>query len=286
VELLLFEKLKRNFMAFTFYQGKKFLANSSHTVEDALTVEESLEMSLNGTPFSMTMRTPGNDNEFIHGYLYTEDIYTDHPDDLKIKILKKNELGITKAVDICVPEHRLRSGYRNSRNFLSLSSCGICGKTHLDELEGKVMDGLEIEVSQIENMFSMLNNSQKTFKKSGGSHAAAAFTAEGILLSVMEDIGRHNAVDKVIGDLIINNHLKKAKVLAVSGRISYEIVMKAFRAYLPILAAVSAPSSLAVDFSKELGITLLGFCRDNKATCYAHTQRITVKKQKNVEEHK
>lgn len=273
-------------MAFTFYQGKKFIHNSSVMVEDALTVEAPLEMSLNGTPFSMTMRTPGNDKEFIHGYLYTEDIYSGDPDELEINILKKNEEGITKSVDILVPEHQLKSGYRNSRNFLSLSSCGICGKTVLEELEGKVMDGLEIEVSQIENMFAMLNNSQRTFKKSGGSHAAAAFSREGILLSVMEDIGRHNAVDKVIGDLIVKNELKEAKVLTVSGRISYEIVMKAFRAYIPILAAVSAPSTLAVDFSKELGITLLGFCREDKATCYANTQRITTKKQKNVEEFK
>ncbi|MFD1316622.1 formate dehydrogenase accessory sulfurtransferase FdhD [Namhaeicola litoreus] len=273
-------------MAFTFYQGKKFFAHSSQMVEDALTVEESLEMSLNGTAFSMTMRTPGNDNEFIHGYLFTEDIYTDKAEDLQINVLKKNEDGITKAVDILVPEHRLKSGYRNSRNFLSLSSCGICGKTELDELEGKLEDGLEIEAGQIENMFDMLNNSQKTFKKSGGSHAAAAFTGEGVLLSVMEDIGRHNAVDKVIGDLIIKNNLNKVKVLIVSGRISYEIVMKAFRAHIPILAAVSAPSTLAVDFSKELGITLLGFCRDDKATCYAHTHRIKSKIQKNVEEFK
>ena len=119
-----------------------------------------------------------------------------------------------------------------------------------------------------------MKKEQPTFHQSGGSHAAAAFTNCSELLAIMEDIGRHNAVDKVIGKLINSNQLNEAKCLIVSGRISYEIVSKAFAAKIPILGAVSAPSTLAVDFAKELGITLLGFCRDNKATCYAHPERI------------
>ena len=126
-------------------------------------------------------------------------------------------------------------------------------------------------------MFDAMKAAQHTFHKSGGSHAAAAFTNNGELLSIREDIGRHNAVDKVIGHLINNNSLKGAKCLTVSGRISYEIISKAFAAKIPILAAVSAPSTLAVDFAKELGITLLGFCRENKATCYSHPNRILSK---------
>ena len=263
-------------MAFTVYEGKKYTAHDVAFVADELTVEESLEIALNGTPFTMTMRTPGNDREFIHGYLYTEDIYTKHDKPLEIEVTKKNDAGITKAVNLKIAQADLRDGYRNSRNFLSVSSCGICGKTSLDELCGELSDGVILNPTLLESMFAQMKERQSTFNKSGGSHAAGAFTANGEILSVMEDIGRHNATDKVVGDLILNGTLKSAQVLTVSGRISYEIVMKAFRAKIPILAAVSAPSTLAVDFAKELGITLLGFCRNDKATCYANPQRLQV----------
>jgi FdhD protein len=115
---------------------------------------------------------------------------------------------------------------------------------------------------------------QPDFEQSGGTHAAAAFDGQGNLLAVREDIGRHNAVDKVIGRLVLQNELSKAQVLTVSGRISYEITIKAFKAGIPVLAAVSAPSSLAVDYAKELGISLIGFCRANRFTCYANPQRV------------
>lgn len=261
-------------MAITVYEGEKFSAGGQQRVQDALTVEESLEIALNGKPFTMTMRTPGHDVEFIHGYLYTEDVYTKVGKQLPISIVKENEQGETKGVDVSIPETDLRDGYRNSRNFISVSSCGICGKTSLDDLQGTISDGVSISPSLIEQMFSKMNKRQSTFISSGGSHAAAAFNESGKLLSIMEDIGRHNAVDKVVGDLFLQNLLSQAKVLTVSGRISYEIVMKAFRAKIPVLAAVSAPSTLAVDFSKELGITLLGFCRPKQATVYAHSNRI------------
>jgi len=258
------------------YQGKKYLGGISEDVSDDLTLEESLEIALNNMPFTMTMRTPGNDREFIHGYLYTEDIYTKIGQPVEIEITKKNDAGTTKAVNLKIDTADLRDGYRNSRNFLSVSSCGICGKTSLDELCGELSDGAILNPNLLENMFAKMKERQSTFNKSGGSHAAGAFSASGDLLSVMEDIGRHNATDKVVGDLILKNQLQSADVLTVSGRISYEIVMKAFRAKIPILAAVSAPSTLAVDFAKELGITLLGFCRNDKATCYANPQRLQV----------
>ena len=115
-----------------------------------------------------------------------------------------------------------------------------------------------------------MNQRQWDFHQSGGTHAAAAFDAQGRLMVAREDIGRHNAVDKVIGWLLLNEKWGTAKAMTVSGRISYEITIKAFKGGIPFLAAVSAPSSLAVDFAKELGITLLGFCREGRATCYAH----------------
>ena len=139
---------------------------------------------------------------------------------------------------------------------------------------GEIDDFFKLQIDNLFKMFDAMKKGQPTFHQSGGSHAAAAFDSKGKLLVIMEDIGRHNAVDKVIGHLINNNLLNEAKCMVVSGRISYEIVTKVFAAKIPILGAVSAPSTLAVDFAKELGITLLGFCRENKATCYAHPQRI------------
>ncbi len=160
---------------------------------------------------------------------------------------------------------------------MSVSSCGICGKTELGELSflGKTVDSKQqIDAGLFSELFNKMNSKQFDFKQSGGTHAAAAFNQNGDLLSAMEDIGRHNAVDKVIGNLLYTQQLNTAKVMTVSGRISYEIVIKVFKAGIPFLAAVSAPSSLAVDYAKELGISLLGFCRDGRATCYSHPYRI------------
>jgi len=162
---------------------------------------------------------------------------------------------------------------------LSVSSCGICGKTELSDLAfiGKTIDdNNKIDIGLIHSLFNKMNNFQYDFRESGGTHAAAAFTLNGKLLCAMEDIGRHNAVDKILGKLINNQELNDAKIMTVSGRISYEIIIKCFKARIPFLAAVSAPSSLAVDYAKELGITLFAFCRDQRATCYSNTQRTKI----------
>ncbi len=260
-------------MATITYQGKKY-NNKITAVNDELTVEQALQISINNKPFTITMRTPGNDQELIAGLLYSEDIYR-NPSPLVIDINENKEKVITEA-NINVDENLLRTGYSNSRSFLSSSSCGICGKTELEDIDTscKIDEKSQLDVTTLYKMFVLMKKEQATFHLSGGSHAAAAFTLTDELLCTMEDIGRHNAVDKVIGYLINNNLLNEAKCITVSGRISYEIVSKVFAAKIPILAAVSAPSSLAVDFAKELGLTLLGFCRENKATCYAHPHRV------------
>lgn len=261
-------------MATNKYQGQKFIDDKSTSVQDNLTVEQALQININGKAFSITMRTPGNDKELIRGLLYSEDIYR-NAEELDIELIENKEKSTTEA-NLKIEEHLLKSGYLNSRSFLSAASCGICGKTELEEIDAscKVLDDNKIDLKTLLKMFETMKASQHTFHQSGGSHAAAAFTIHAELLSIKEDIGRHNAVDKVIGQLINESRLKEAKCLTVSGRISYEIIAKAFAAKIPILAAVSAPSNLAVDFAKELGITLLGFCRENKATCYSHPQRI------------
>ncbi|MDF1672688.1 MAG: formate dehydrogenase accessory sulfurtransferase FdhD [Vicingaceae bacterium] len=262
-------------MATNQYQAIKYKANSTDRVDDNLTVEEALQININGKPFSITMRTPNDDDSLIRGLLYSEDIYRGTKN-LKIEYAKNEENSITDA-NIIIDESQLKKGYSNSRNFLSASSCGICGKTELEEIDTSCTldDNSKLKISSLHKMFESMNKKQDTFQLSGGSHAAAAFSLEGKLLCVMEDIGRHNAVDKVIGHLINSNTLNQAKVFTVSGRISYEIVSKAFAAKIPFLTAVSAPSSLAVDFAKELGITLLGFCREDRSTCYSHPQRIS-----------
>ncbi len=266
-------------MATQNYEGKKFDTNKVNPVLDSLTVEEALQININNKPFTVSMRTPGEDASFVRGLLHAEAVINDVSFVPDIILKKENDKGIVTIVDLVIPKSKLGDGYTNSRSLLSVSSCGICGKTELSDLAfiGKTIDDeKKIDISIIHQLFDKMKIQQHDFKQSGGTHAAAAFTINGKLLCSMEDIGRHNAVDKVVGKLITTNRLKEAKIITVSGRISYEIVIKCFKAQIPFLAAVSAPSSLAVDFAKELGITLFAFCRDKRATCYSHPERTKI----------
>ncbi len=266
-------------MATRNYQGKKIENGIAKTISDALTIEEALQININNKAFMVSMRTPENDDSLVRGLLHSEDIINDVNFNPDIVLKKENEEGIVTIIDVSIPENKLGDGYSNSRSLLSVSSCGICGKTELSDLvfKGKMIDDTKkIDINLIPQLFDKMKVFQNDFKQSGGTHAAAAFTIKGDLLCVMEDIGRHNAVDKVIGKLITNKQLKEAKILTVSGRISYEIVIKCFKAKIPFLAAVSAPSSLAVDYAKELGISLFAFCRDNRATCYSNLHRTKI----------
>jgi len=256
------------------YQAIKYCKSPEpKPVVDTLVIEEALKISINNDIFSITMRTPSDDNELVLGLLYSEDIFTG--DVSLVKMNAVNQDAITHF-NIDIPNNLLRKGYLNSRSLLSVASCGICGKTDLPEVKGHIKHSDKLNIDDLNKMFKLMSSKQDLFLRSGGSHAAAIFDKKNILLSLKEDIGRHNAVDKTIGDLLIKKQLKEAFCLLVSGRVSYEIIIKAFRAKIPVLAAVSAPSSLAVDFAKELGITLLGFCREGKATCYANDYRIDV----------
>lgn len=257
------------------YQGIKYTANYSESTLDDLTLEGALQINVNEKPFTMTMRTPGDDLSLIRGLLHSEGVIRDQNYAPEVSIQESDK--ITTKASVIVDPDALGEGYSNSRTLLSVSSCGICGKTELDDTSCEKQlssDNDLFEAEMIEQMMQVMSGYQKTFEQSGGSHAAAAFDKEGGMMTCMEDIGRHNAVDKVIGALINKGELREAKFLLVSGRISYEIVIKCFKARIPVLAAVSAPSSLAVDYAKELGITLLAFCRNNRATCYANTERI------------
>jgi FdhD protein len=263
-------------MATRSYEGIKVDENTSKNTFDALTVEEALQININNAAFTVSMRTPGEDANLVRGLLHAEGVINDIAFTPDIVLKKENDDGIVTIVNVDIPKDKLGEGYTNSRSLLSVSSCGICGKTQLEDLAfmGKTIDDTQkIDVSVIHKMFESMRTKQLDFNQSGGTHAAAAFTIEGKMLCSLEDIGRHNAVDKVVGKLIHTDQIKQAKVLTVSGRISYEIVIKCFKAQIPFLAAVSAPSSLAVDYAKELGITLFAFCRDKRATVYSHPER-------------
>ena len=191
----------------------------------------------------------------MRGLLHSEDVISKSAFNPHINLEKENKEGIVTIANVNIPIEMLGKGYSNSRSLLSVSSCGICGKTELEDLTfdfEKILEKDKIDVSLFNQHFDEMRRNQLDFNQSGGTHAAAAFTSSGELLCAMEDIGRHNAVDKVIGNLINLKILNQAKIITVSGRISYEIVIKCFKGGIPFLAAVSAPSSLAVDYAKEL----------------------------------
>ncbi|HEY4797622.1 MAG TPA: formate dehydrogenase accessory sulfurtransferase FdhD [Bacteroidia bacterium] len=260
------------------YKGKKYSKGNFPEVDDLLTVEESLKITINQAPFTVTMRTPGHEAELVRGLLFSENVYTDLISHPVIAVKEKNNSGTVTWMDVAIPADKIGKGFGITRSIASVSSCGVCGKTELQESSSAPLSatGEQLYPELVGKMFSQMSSKQELFKKSGGSHACAAFSQEGKMLSIREDIGRHNAVDKVIGDLIIQKKLSQARCLTVSGRISYEIVNKCFAAGIPFLASVSAPSSLAVDMAEQMGITLLAFCRDKKFTVYSHSSRIKI----------
>jgi FdhD protein len=183
----------------------------------------------------------------------------------------------TLSVDARIKEEVLANRNIFKRSIASSASCGVCGKMELCDLVVPVTfntTSRKLRIDLIPKMLDSMRKLQSTFEITGGSHAAALLTIEGDVLGVQEDIGRHNAVDKVIGRLMLQRTLHLADILLISGRVSYEIVAKCSQAKISFLLAVSAPSSLAVDFCRDAGITLIGFCRDYRATVYTHPENI------------
>ncbi len=253
------------------YDGLK-VTNSNHAItHDSLVIESPLQININNESYTVVMRTPGDDEQLVRGLLYAEDIYKKH-NSLNFKIIKKQD-QIPTVINVQIKSEDLGSGYLNKRTLLSVSSCGICGKQKLEDIytdDQKLEEELIFSSESLFIMFQQLKEQQHTFQKSGGSHAAGVFDKSYNLLTVKEDIGRHNAVDKCVGDLLQKELLKSANYLLVSGRVSYEIVSKAFLAKIPVIVAVSACSSMAVDFAKEFGICLIGFTRNQKMTIYSN----------------
>lgn len=256
------------------YQGIRIFQEEKSLVHDFLVEEQKLEILINGSVFTVTMCSPGMEVELVRGLLHSEDIYRGNNQGLQIEIERIENHAVKAHCQI--ESTNLGQGYLSGRSLLSVSSCGICGKTELDFLEATELHSEStIAADIIPSLFTSMEENQHNWTSSGGSHAAAIFNKSGEMLGMAEDIGRHNAVDKSVGTLLLNDQLKQADILLVSSRISYEIVAKCFSAGIPCLAAVSAPSTLAVDFAKELGICLMAFCRDNRFTIYSKPERIT-----------
>ena len=249
-----------------------FIENQSSSLRlEKLVFEAPLQININNKAYTVVMRTPDNDKDLVLGLLYAEDIYK-KTNSVIFEVIEKNK-SVPSIINVIIAKDKLGDGYLNKRTLLSVSSCGICGKQKLGDLHvsgEKLSNNLLFSSSNIREMFHSLLKHQPTFKKTGGSHAAGIFDQHYKLLSVREDIGRHNAVDKCVGDLIRNKKLSSGTFLLVSGRVSYEILSKAFLAKIPVVIAVSACSSMAVDFAKEFGICLIGFSRVNKMTIYSN----------------
>lgn len=246
----------------------------AQAVDDSLVVEEPLQIRINGRPFSITMRTPGNDEALVRGLLFTEGVVDLHGLGEKIQLEQRE--GYTDAT-ITVPEIYLCQDLLEKRSLVANAACGFCGKTEMADLRMQ-QDGVKtterLSAAVIPRLSQEMRARQSNFEATGGCHAAAAFAIDGTFLVQFEDVGRHNAVDKVIGHLVADGLLRKASVLQVSGRLSFEIVSKAAAAGIPFLCAVSAPSSLAVEWAEQAGIALVAFCRDNRFTVYTHPGHI------------
>lgn len=237
--------------------------------DDILVVEEPLEIRVGDKPVSVTMRTPGDDFALAAGFLFTEGILRAREDIEGIR-----HWGSPNVVRVSVRGNV--DLLRLQRHFYSTSSCGICGKASIDALRVHTtpLDGdVSTSAAALAAMPAALRARQRTFDTTGAIHGAAAFTRDGAIVRVFEDVGRHNAVDKVVGSLFLDG--ESADVLVVSGRASFEIVQKCIVARIAILAAVGAPSSLAVDLARELNLTLLGFVRDGRFNVYCGEVRIS-----------
>ena len=260
-------------------EGVRFSGATGERVVDRLTSEAPLHLKVNGVSYTTTMRTPGDDEALARGLLFTEGIVTDLDAPMRFDAIADPETGGCACLEIQIDEALLNVSVEGRRSMLSASSCGVCGTRDPADIEVygpplPVSTGEKLDVTRIPALLKAMEDAQAGFASTGGSHAAAAFTSDGAALVVREDIGRHNAVDKAIGWLLNAGRLAEASVLLVSGRVSYEIVYKAYRAGIPFLLAVSAPSSMAVETAERLGMTIVGFCRGDCATVYSKMENV------------
>lgn len=256
----------------------------ARSVQDVLAVEEPLEIRVNGRSLSVTMRTPGDDFDLVAGFLVSEGVIWHQEQLTTMRFCAGEDENGRQTYNVIDAElaHGVEPPSANlHRQVLTSSACGICGTASIDAVKRESrytldQDQVRLDVGTLLGLPNVLRASQKLFDRTGGVHAAGLFSADGDLLCLREDVGRHNAVDKVIGWALRENRLPlSGTVLQVSGRASFELVQKAFLAGIPILSAVSAPSSLAVGLAETSGLTLAGFSRGTRINIYTHQERIT-----------
>jgi len=255
------------------------------TKDDVLALEEPLEIMLKtgkdqiSSPVSVTMRTPGNDEELAIGFLFTEGVISSkkHLNNPISQQFAENQIIISLHPDFDVDLKKLK------RNFYTTSSCGVCGKESIEAIKQVCQiplqkENIEVKIADIFNLPDKLRSRQVTFASTGGIHASALFDLSGNLLELREDVGRHNALDKLIGAVLLkaeNEILSlQKKILLLSGRASFELIQKAAMTGIPVVCAIGAPSSLAVETAAEFGMTLIGFLNNGNCNIYCGEQRI------------
>lgn len=249
--------------------------------QDYLVGEEPLEMRLDGTPLTVTMRTPGHDLELAAGFLFTEGVISSREQIASLGYGKTERQEASGNIVEVTLQGAEFDRERMQRNFFVASSCGICGKASIDAVRrGGIQPPnaqLRVDPDLLCSLPDKLRAAQTIFGRTGGLHAAALFSTGGELLALREDVGRHNAVDKVVGWALLEGRLPLSdSMLMVSGRGGFEIVQKALAAGLPLMASVSAPSSLAVRLARELGLTLVGFLRGRRFIVYSGEERLSI----------
>jgi FdhD protein len=252
---------------------RKLAAGHFADEQDLVAVEEPLQIRINSRDISVTMRTPCQDSELAAGFLFTEGIL--HPGDIKRIVCTRN------TADVILTDGAELDASTMERNFYVTSSCGVCGKASIGALESAGCTTLPRNVPRvseavIRSLPAILRKAQQVFDRTGGIHACGLFSSSGELSLIREDVGRHNAVDKLIGRAFLENQLPLSdRILMLSGRTSFELVQKTVMAGIPILAAVGAPSSLAVKTALRFGLTLIGFLRDDRFNVYTSPSRVS-----------
>ena len=274
------------------YKVTKFTSGKLESIEDLISIEEPLEISLEfkekekwiTKSLSITMRTPGHDEDLVRGFLFNEQIIRDVKDIENIKSFgeKVGQYNIQNKILVTLNNSQNVNISKIKRDFLTNSSCGVCGKSSLDSLEiikktktPKSNPKLSKEI--IINSPSILKKNQSEFAKTGGIHASGLFSSDGSLISLREDVGRHNALDKMIGDSLNKNHLNpNDQFITCSGRLNFELVQKVLMTNIGIMIGVGAPTSLAIDLANRFDMTLVGFVKEDSFNIYTNKQKVIV----------
>jgi len=274
------------------YKITKFTKGRLENIEDLISIEEPLEISLRfkdkekwiTKSLSITMRTPGHDEDLVRGFLFNEQIIQNIKDIENIESFgdKVGQYNIQNKILVTLNNSQNVNISKIKREFLTNSSCGVCGKSSLDALEIIKKDKTpksnpKLRKEIIINSPSILRKNQSEFAKTGGIHASGLFSSNGSLISLREDVGRHNALDKMIGDSLLNNYLKpNDQFITCSGRLNFELVQKVLMTNIGLMIGVGAPTSLAIDLANRFDMTLVGFVKEDSFNIYTNNQKVIV----------